>query len=305
MVTTMLGYETRDGVSIEEQFHGKPSTFEYEIKLAKKFVLKSTKSFDKYLSCPVCGSHNSEIFMQKWGVNYLLCPETWTIYAPCLKDEVKLFEKNSSLSEFRKSLSYQKFANEHRKKMWEGYLNWVIHRVYRYKQKDHGMNILLRGIRYKGLINLMLKIPLFEKVDSKGSIIWPDQYEKDGYDAIFYLDTIQRRTEPLKYLQQACMKLKKGGLLFLNTRTSSGFDILSLGGEAETIFPYEHIFLPTVSGISILLEKAGFKLLETSTPGMFDVAHVYRWRNSLAKNNHFARFLVNEFNEHLFSDLLF
>ena len=298
----MFGYEVKDGISIEEQFHGKESAFSMEVRLAKEFVLKSDKPRSERVQCPVCQSSACEFFFEKWGLEYFLCPDCWTIAAPSVKEEVRAFEKRSPLTKLRASPRYQRIALEKRAASWNSLLDWIRYRLYRFNGKVDGRRALLRGIRYKGLYELFKQDALFETVDVKGSIILDDHYEHHGYDTLFFLDTIQRRTSPLRYLQQACDMLEPGGVLFLTTRIGSGFDVLTLKGKSETIFPYEHIFLPSVRGLGILLEKAGFEVLETSTPGMFDTAHVFRYREMLPKDSYFARYLTAEFNQRLFAD---
>jgi hypothetical protein len=57
-----------------------------------------------------------------------------------------------------------------------------------------------------------------------------------------------------------------------------------------------------VNGLRLLLERAGFTVLEASTPGMFDVAHVYKQRDALEEGGLFTRFLTSHYDEGLFSD---
>lgn len=298
----MFGYEVRDGISIQEQFHGKVSKFDKEIELAKDFVLKSTKPELTDVKCPVCGARNVSPFFEKWGLQYYICTESWTVFAPSRLEEVRAFETKSRLADLRKSIDYQDVATENRRGVWKSLLDWMEHRVFRYSGKVTERKALVRGIRYKGLLSLLQQSDVFTHVDVKGSIITPDTFDGGSYDTLFYLDTLQRRTSPLQYLEQANGLLNKDGLLFLNTRIGSGFDVLALKGQADTIFPYEHIFLPSVKGLSLMLEKAGFEILEASTPGMFDTALVYKHREVLAKDDYFSRFLTSSFNERLFAD---
>ncbi|MDL2316424.1 class I SAM-dependent methyltransferase [Desulfovibrio sp. OttesenSCG-928-A18] len=298
----MFGYETRDGLAMEETFHGRSSYFQQQISLAKDFVLKSEKPTGAPVNCPVCASLLSESLFEKWGLCYFLCEECWTTFAPVVAQEVKDFEKNSLLTELRRSEEYQQSSTQTRHSSWISLLKWVEHRLFRYSLRKGDWRVLIRGLRYEGLLKLIRKNPLISLTDIKGSIVAPDCYSENGYDAIFYLDTLQRRAHPLSYLQQANVFLNPGGFLFLTTRIGTGFDLLTLKGSSENIFPYEHIFLPSVKSLSLLLGKAGFKVLEASTPGMFDMAHIYKQRDALEAGNLFARFLTTEYNERMFSD---
>jgi hypothetical protein len=298
----MFGYEVHDGLSMEEVFHGRLSFFEQEVSLARDFVLKSAKAADEPVRCPVCGAHLNSAFFEKWGVAYFLCVECWTTFAPALPEEVRGFENNSSLTVLRRSEEFQDKTRQSREILWRSLIKWIEQRVRRYTDAPLPCRALIRGVRHTGLLELLRAVPLFLTIDVKGSIITPDHYDENGYDAAFCLDTLQRRTDPSVYLRSMHGLLLPGGLFFLNTRVGTGFDLLTLKGRAETVFPYEHIFLPSVKSLTLLLEKAGFIVLEASTPGMFDVAHVYKQRDALDESDLFARFLASEYNERMFSD---
>lgn len=298
----MIGYEVMDGVSIEEQLHGRFSYFEKEVQLARSFVLKSAKPTDENTNCILCSTSHLGIFFEKWGLKYHLCPECWTIFAHALRSEAKLFSHASELAELRNSFEYQTAATESRSELWASFIQWIEHRVLRYLGKREKRVALTRNLRYSGMLKMLRQSPAFARVDLKGSGIAPNEITQDGYDAILYLDSIQQRVEPLRYLTQAHDLLNPDGILFITTRLGTGFDILTLKGKAETIFPYEHVFLPSVKGLSLLLEKAGFTVLEVSTPGMFDMALVYKQRSELPHEDLFARFLTLEYNDRLFMD---
>jgi hypothetical protein len=298
----MFGYAVRDGLSMEERFHGRSSFFWEELKLAKLFVLKSAKPDGAAVFCPTCGTPVAEPFFAKWGLAYHLCDDCWTLFAPALSDEVKTYEKASPLTELRRGREYQDYALESRKDSWNDLSTWLEHRVFRYLGTAQGQVALVRGLRYKMLLDHLRSQPLFKRLDVKGSIVSPDAFEESGYDLVLYLDSIQRRLVPLAYLTQAHTFLRPGGRLFLTARVSTGFDVLSLQGRTDTLFPYEHVFLPSVQGLTMLLQKAGFEVLECSTPGMLDVARVFRQRDALSPGDLFLRFLMSEFNERMFAD---
>ena len=79
--------------------------------------------------------------------------------------------------------------------------------------------------------------------------------------------------------------------MLLTCRSGSGFDVLTLAGESESIFPLDHICLPSPQGMTLLLEESGFQLLELTTPGLLDVQLVSRADNKIPLHQHFQRYV--------------
>jgi hypothetical protein len=298
----MLGYEVQDGVSLEEFFHGRMSFLKEEIELAKLFVLKSSKPERAEPSCPVCETLMRAPMFVKWGLPYFLCGDCWTIVAPAVRDVIKEFETASPVTELRRSRQYQDYALKTRKESWRSLSNWMRHRLFRYLGRPDGHAALARGVRYAALVDFLLEQSMFSRLDVKGSIVVRDRFQDEEYDVLLYLDVLQSRIDPRMYLEQARAYLRAGGLLFLTARVGTGFDVLSLRERGDTIYPYEHVFLPSVKGLRLMLEKAGFDVLEISTPGMFDAAMVFRQRDALPENSFFLRYLTDSYDVRLMAD---
>ncbi len=90
-------------------------------------------------------------------------------------------------------------------------------------------------------------------------------------DAISAFEKLEHQHSPLAFLGALHGRLKPGGLLFLTTRTSSGFDLQTLWDKASYIFAPEHLNLFSIEGIELALQRSGFELIELSTPGQLDV----------------------------------
>lgn len=87
---------------------------------------------------------------------------------------------------------------------------------------------------------------------------------------------LEHEINPAKILRLAYECLVEGGILILNTRSGSGFDVQVLWENCETVFPLEHINLLTVEGMEALLSRVGFEIVEISTPGQLDVQVIER-----------------------------
>lgn len=90
-------------------------------------------------------------------------------------------------------------------------------------------------------------------------------------DAISAFEKLEHQHLPQAFLQSIHARLTPGGILFLTTRTSSGFDLQTLWDKAPYIFVPEHLNLLSIEGIELALQRSGFELIELSTPGQLDV----------------------------------
>lgn len=68
------------------------------------------------------------------------------------------------------------------------------------------------------------------------------------------------------------------------------------------IFPFEHVLLPSVDGLKMLLSRAGFTMLEYSTPGRRDVEFVHDHRDSIPPDNLFLRYMIDHGDETAFAE---
>ncbi len=90
-------------------------------------------------------------------------------------------------------------------------------------------------------------------------------------DAVSAFEKLEHQSAPGQFLRTLRDRLKPGGLLFLTTRTCSGFDLQVLWDKAPYIFVPEHMNLLSIEGLELLLQRCGLELIELSTPGQLDV----------------------------------
>lgn len=91
------------------------------------------------------------------------------------------------------------------------------------------------------------------------------------FDAIVLLESLDRAYDPLALLEQTAASLKKGGLIFVTALVSSGFDFTLLGADNAYLYPPDRTNCFSLIGLRQILTRAGFRLLEVSTPGVLDV----------------------------------
>lgn len=299
----MVRYEYVD-VSIRESDIHPDSIAKEERKLAK-FVVENIPTSNEVSLCPVCHFKRDEILFEKWGQQYLLCPETWSLALASLPDEDLLYEyyHTSDLANFRASKEYQTKVSNMRKGLWDSQLEWIEGRVRRYigmgqyiafdwGSKFVGWAELLNGANFISECHIVEPLP---------PVLENDLGEEA--DLICLMDVIQRKSNPQKLLRDVNQRLRPGGILVVTCRSGSGFDILTLRERSESVFPLDHICLPSPKGMQLMLEKAGFKVLELATPGLLDVQLVKNISENIPKDQYFQRYLMDHDNELFFERL--
>ena len=89
--------------------------------------------------------------------------------------------------------------------------------------------------------------------------------------AAVLLESLDRAQDPGVLLGRVADQLTEGGLLFVTALVASGFDLAVLGIRNLYLYPPDRANCFSLSGLAALLRRAGFQLLELSTPGVLDV----------------------------------
>lgn len=111
--------------------------------------------------------------------------------------------------------------------------------------------------RKKGLETVELPI---EKLDSK-------LYGQ--FDAVVNFEVIEHIFSPDRFVTDLNRLLRPGGLLVLTCPNGLGFDIQMLGPASNTV-DHEHLNYFNPASLAGLVEKAGFDVVESFTPGRLD-----------------------------------
>ena len=274
-----------------------PQYFEKELEIAQSVVKRIYKKKAEFCCCPACRSSKISHFCDKWKVKYLHCDDCETVFVAADREELEQYSQSEELMEFRISKEYQQEAAQKREITWMESADWITFRVYRYLGKNTGLSVVDIGNRYEGYIDMVKELPLTGSYTLKESILHQKEQLNDNRekteraDIVLYLNQIQRSLKPLEKLKEIYTDMKPGALLFFSTRMGTGFDVLTLK-EHSKIFPYEHVFLPSKMGMERILSKAGFEILEYSTPGRMDVGTVARQTDKIAGDNYFIRSLM-------------
>lgn len=97
---------------------------------------------------------------------------------------------------------------------------------------------------------------------------------RSRYDVVLNFETIEHIFSPYRFLVKVNRIMKRGGYLAFTTPNYHGFDMMVLGKHYKNIHAPCHLNYFNVDSIDLLLKRAGFKVLEKTTPGILDVGIV-------------------------------
>ncbi len=133
------------------------------------------------------------------------------------------------------------------------------------------------------LTQLLEESGLFEQVTTVDEMTLahePARLSGPPCHAALLLESLDRVDEPDALLRHTWDRLSPGGLIFVTALVASGFDVATLGLNNLYVYPPDRTNCFTIAALERLLTRAGFTLLEVSTPGVLDVevvrAHLAR-----------------------------
>ncbi len=90
-------------------------------------------------------------------------------------------------------------------------------------------------------------------------------------DVVLLAESLDRVDDPAALIRGAAARLSRGGLAFVTALVASGFDVAVLGPRNRYLYPPDRTTCFTVDGLTRLLDRIGFDVLEASTPGVLDI----------------------------------
>ena len=94
--------------------------------------------------------------------------------------------------------------------------------------------------------------------------------DKNKYNLLTSFELFEHLHNPRLFLDKVYELLNPGGYIFLTTVSSLGFDIQYLWENSKSFSPPHHLNFFNPFSIEIIFKKAGFDIVEISTPGKLD-----------------------------------
>lgn len=240
------------------------------------------------VNCPACDAAEAGAAFEKQGFQYARCGSCESVYVSPRpsREALNRYYQTSAASHYRVEHFSRETAEARRRHLLRSHAQWMS-RLFDEMHAPTPANHLDIGSNSPVLFEELKAVGLFESVSS----LWPlpgleaefatigvrsAADDANGYSVVTAFEQVEHHYSPFELAREAYARLAPGGLLFFTTRSSSGFDLQVLGGRAPYIFVPEHLNLLSIEGLEQLIERAGFRLVELSTPGQLDVELVLR-----------------------------
>lgn len=256
--------------------------------------------------CPACDSPDRQPVFDKYDFLYNRCNACGSVYvSPRPKDECLAdYYSRSNASRFRVEHFSRDTAKARRYHLLHSHANWMC------QISDEAGNRTARAYA-----DLYTHSPLI--FDELNALHWfTDLYSVDplvkpgadvsapvqvvaegavsGLGAVSAFEKMEHQFSPFNFMRGVADMLTPGGVFFFTTRTITGFDLQILWDKTPYIFVPEHLNLMSIEGLTRLVARSGFELIELSTPGQLDlqlVQHASRQDPSIALPS-FVRYLL-------------
>lgn len=270
---------------MKEEDIRKRSVFNKYLELVKKDVKEffDSKLFIE-INCPACGSSNFNLEFEKLGFKYVSCNNCSTLFTnPRPSFEIiKKFYSDSPSTNFWINEFFRPVMEARREKIFKPRAK-DVNKLFKGHQVigdiGAGFGLFLEELRKISPDNQYIVIePSLEMADICNDKGFEVKYkcieDIDDMDNMFDILTLFELTEhlvdPLLFFKKVCSLLKPGGILYLTTLNGKGFDILLLWEKSKSIAPPQHLNFFNPYSLNLLLERSGFEIIETTTPGKLD-----------------------------------
>ena len=267
------------------------SVYEHYIALLEKdiagYFLENDELID--VNCPGCGKQESQKHYSKMGMRFKLCSNCGSHYVSPRPDArtLQVFFKDSKACQYwREQINNLEDAQLYY--IYGPRVNWISELVDEFLPEpsilldyETKYAFLLKHIHEKKIFKQIgtYQPELFEQMDSlPKETLMGDQLKscEGNVSVLTAFESVERAFEPKEIFTLAARYCQPGGLLLLTAASSSGFEYQVLGEHAPNINPVNRMNLLSIEALTDMIDRAGFEMLELSTPGRLDVDIVKR-----------------------------
>lgn len=232
---------------------------------------------------PVGGGAPLELCGDVEGLAYARCPESGSLFLVDLPEATRWASLLSQVSRYRHTPEafHAGLAQSRTDHVYAPKVEWILDAL-RFQQLDRPrlLEVTTAPSNFTRLLQEQGSFSTVMTVDEMRLAAGAEAEEACGVDAAVLLESLDRVDDPATLLRAVADRLTSGGLLFVTALVVSGFDMAVLGLRNLYLYPPDRTNCFSLEGLSTLLTRTGFGLLEVSTPGVLDMeivrAHLQR-----------------------------
>jgi len=241
------------------------------------------------VACPACGSDGIHSFV-KQGFSYKECPVCQTLFvSPRPPAEAfSLYYQKSESAKYWASTFYKETAEARREKLWHPKALMIHDLLERFGAKQYDLVDIGGGygifaeeyekVHGKKVVVIEPGTALAQVCRDKGlevvqgflEDIRPEQLGI-GPKTFVSFELFEHLHDPEFFLRHLFGLMSVGDLFVFTTLSGTGVDIQALWEDSKSVSPPHHLNFLNPKSVRMLLQRVGFDVLQTSTPGKLDI----------------------------------
>jgi len=225
------------------------------------------------VGCQACGSDASRDVFVKLGLTYRECGRCASVFVSPRPAAAALIEyyRTSPAATFWRDRVLQATRDVRREKLAEPRAEWVADGLAEHRpEAADGVDVSPRGgMLVDALTPLLPGVRLSSMPAVEGQTSAPA-----SVDFATAFDVLDRVADVRAWVDGLRAALRPGGIFFLTAPAISGFDLQVLWDRSPAVLPPDKLNLLSIAGFSRLFAADAWRIIELSTPGMFDVENV-------------------------------
>lgn len=257
-------------------------------KLHAEDVQKLLKCRDGFIEipCPACESRRYKIVFEKDGFTFVTCTKCETVFInprPTPKMLAEFYTTSKSRKHWNDKI-YPASENFRRSQIFVPRAKRVdkLYRKYKVATKvlldvGAGFGTFCEEVQKLGVFDKVIAVEpshdLAETCRQKGLDVIEKPIEKvdlHKVNIITNFELIEHLYSPIDFLIACERAISRGGLLILTTPNIKGFDLLILERLSNNIVGPNHLNYFHSKSLSHMLQRCGFEIVESMTPGKLD-----------------------------------
>ena len=243
------------------------------------------------VACPACGGSQARPAFAKYGFHFQECGACATLYmsprpSPSVMADYYANSENYAIWAAR---IFPASEAARRAKIHEPWLARILEYCGRYGVSTGTLvdvgpgfgtfcEVAAQSAKFRRVLAVEPTPELAAACRSRGVAVVEKRIEEAAAelppaDVLCAFEVIEHLFEPARFVADCARAVAPGGLLVLSCPNGQGFDIAALREKALAV-DAEHVNLFNPASLAALVQRSGFQVLETATPGRLDAEFV-------------------------------